>query len=62
MPINKGRLYYYELICDKCNINKFVPESDTAYNAAQAARSVGWSYGRNGTVFCDKCRKPYSKK
>ena len=31
-------------------------ESKTAYNAAQAVRSIGWSYGKDKSVYCDKCR------
>lgn len=58
--INRYALFYYVLTCDKCGAKKNVEETKTAYNAAQAARSIGWSYGRNGAVLCKNCRRPRS--
>lgn len=53
--------YYYEIKCDKCGAIKYIEETDTAYNAPQAARSAGWSFGRNKIALCPNCRKPYKK-
>ena len=38
-----------------------VDKSRTVYNEAQAARSLGWSFGRDGKVLCGKCRKPLGR-
>lgn len=43
--------------CDRCHKMAIVPESKEIYNGAQAVRSLGWSYGKDKSVYCDKCRK-----
>lgn len=43
--------------CDRCHKKVIVPETKDIYNGAQAVRSLGWSYGKDKSVYCDKCRK-----
>lgn len=49
----------YVCTCDICGEQTEVPRNCRAktYNAAQAVRSVGWSYGKDGKVLCHECRK-----
>ena len=47
----------YHCTCDKCNISKSVTATTQIYNPAQAVRSLGWSYGKDKSILCDKCRK-----
>ena len=45
--------------CDKCLKSASVERDDDAgiYNGAQAVRSLGWSFSKDGkTVLCDTCR------
>ena len=46
----------YVCKCDECGKMAIVPESTENYNAAQAVRSLGWSYGKDKSVYCKKCR------
>lgn len=46
--------------CDICHRTVEVAEDyNKIYNGAQAVRSLGWSYGKDKSVKCDKCRKQY---
>ena len=47
----------YFCCCDNCRKIIVVPKTISIYNGAQAARSVGWAFGKNGKVLCDCCRK-----
>lgn len=47
----------YVCKCDGCGKMAIVPESTENYNAAQAVRSLGWSYGKDKSVYCKKCRR-----
>lgn len=50
----------YVCTCDKCNKQIEVEsDNDKIYNSAQAVRSVGWSFGRDGKVKCIRCRRLY---
>ena len=49
---------FYVCICDECNCRETVEGArNFKYNAAQAIRSIGWSYGRDGKVKCGYCRR-----
>ena len=56
MPVYSSSRLYYSCICDKCGKHEVVEESKTIYNRAQAVRSLGWSYGKDRKVLCDKYR------
>ncbi|MDE6597975.1 MAG: hypothetical protein K2K60_05000 [Clostridia bacterium] len=43
--------------CDKCGKSEEVNETEKIYNGAQAVRSLGWSFGKDKSVKCDKCRQ-----
>ena len=50
----------YVCICDNCKKQREVEaDSDKKYNSAQAVRSLGWSYGKDGKIKCDFCRRRY---
>ena len=34
-----------------------VSKTNEIYNGAQAVRSLGWSFGKDGKLLCDECRK-----
>lgn len=43
--------------CDKCGKKELVLRTLTEnYNGAQAVRSLGWSFGKDRSVFCESCR------
>ena len=46
----------YCCVCDKCNVAIEVNKTVKIYNGAQAVRSLGWSFGKDGRVLCKKCR------
>lgn len=48
---------YYLCVCDSCGKKENVNRSETVYNAAQAARYLGWSYGRDRKCYCKSCRR-----
>ncbi len=55
----------YSCRCDVCG--KFEQiygyNSNKIYNGAQAVRSLGWSFGKDGkTVKCDNCRTKRTKR
>ena len=44
-------------VCDECGTVRDVEKNfDKIYNGAQAVRSLGWSFGKDKRVLCDKCR------
>lgn len=57
MSVTSYSIKYYVCVCDKCG-KRSDPIKDTSqvYNRAQAARSIGWSYGKDCKVLCDNCR------
>ena len=55
----------YNCHCDVCGKFEQVYDynSNKIYNGAQAVRSLGWSFGKDGkTVKCDKCRTKRTKR
>ena len=48
---------YYFCVCDNCKTTAKVERTSKIYNAAQAVRSLGWSFGRDRQVYCVKCRQ-----
>lgn len=49
----------YVCVCDNCKCKESVEavSSKNIYNKAQAVRSIGWSFGRDGkTTYCNYCR------
>ena len=45
--------------CDICGKTAEVKENyPRIYNGAQAVRSLGWSFGKDKSVKCDRCRLP----
>ena len=57
MPVCLENIPYYLCICNKCKKYKKVEPNKKIYNGAQAVRSLGWSFGKDQSVFCDICRK-----
>lgn len=57
MPVYSSSKLTYHCYCDKCGKYEQVQESETIYNRAQAVRSLGWSYGKDKSIFCCNCRK-----
>lgn len=49
--------HYYFCRCDKCGQSAVVEQTNEIYNGAQAARSLGWSFGKDKRVFCSSCRQ-----
>lgn len=47
--------------CDRCRKMAIVPENEEIRNGAQAVRSLGWSFGKDKSVYCDNCRKQNRK-
>ena len=47
----------YGCLCDNCKKYISVSKTNEIYNGAQAVRSLGWSFGKDGKVLCDECRK-----
>lgn len=49
----------YYCTCDTCKKRETVERTivNNTYNGAQAVRSLGWSYGKDGKVLCDTCRR-----
>lgn len=50
---------YYVCSCFFCNKTKRVQRNinNKIYNAAQAVRSLGWSFGSDSRLVCDTCRQ-----
>ena len=59
MPIIGYDIHIFLCTCDKCGKQEEVTQNNDhgIYNGAQAARSLGWSFGQNGYILCDVCRK-----
>lgn len=54
------RKLIYVCKCDRCDKEREVEaDSDLIYNSAQAVRSIGWSFSRDGEIKCDFCRRRY---
>lgn len=48
----------FRCVCDKCGAVRDVEKDyDKIYNGAQAVRSLGWSFGKDKSVKCSKCRQ-----
>ena len=57
MSVGSYSITYYRCICDFCKVERDVRRDyKKIYNGAQAVRSIGWSFGKDGTVLCDNCR------
>lgn len=56
MSIKSKSIHIYVCTCDECGKCIEVQENDKIYNGAQAARSLGWKFGKDRSVKCDKCR------
>lgn len=51
----------YICVCDDCGKREIVRENyPRIYNGAQAVRSLGWSFGKDKSVKCNKCRRSNS--
>ncbi len=51
----------YICVCDDCDKREIVRENyPRIYNGAQAVRSLGWSFGKDKSVKCNKCRRSNS--
>ena len=57
MSVYRITQVHYVCRCDRCHKMAIVPQTAQIYNGAQAVRSLGWSYGKDKSVYCDKCRK-----
>lgn len=58
MSIKSYKVRYYVCKCDECGkVSEAIEKTSKIYNAAQAARSIGWSFGKNGSIFCSECRR-----
>lgn len=59
MPVIGYQLYIFLCTCEKCGEQTEVRRDPDKgiYNAAQAARSLGWNFGQDRSTTCNKCRK-----
>ena len=58
MSVRGYSVHVFVCTCDKCGKREDVQENPSVvYNGAQAVRSLGWSYGKDKRVLCDKCRQ-----
>ena len=48
---------FYYCVCDECKTHASVERCEGMYNGAQAVRSLGWSYGKDGKTLCQSCRQ-----
>ena len=56
--IGSYTIHIFVCKCDNCGRIVQVKEDNIrAYNAAQAARSIGWSFGKDKKTYCPLCRK-----
>lgn len=62
MGIRTYSVHVYICVCDDCGKRIEVEEDilNGIYNGAQAVRSLGWSFGKDKSVKCDKCRRSNS--
>ncbi len=57
MSVGSYKVTYYCCKCDKCGrVSEAIEKTKSIYNAAQAARSIGWSFGKDGSTLCPECR------
>lgn len=57
MGVGVKNIPLYECQCDICGVTVTVEKDyQKIYNGAQAVRSLGWSYGKDGSVRCVNCR------
>ncbi len=59
MPVTGYDIHIFLCTCDTCGTQAEVTQNNNRgiYNGAQAARSLGWSFGQNGNVKCNVCRQ-----
>lgn len=52
----------YKITCDSCgaSISLDTIQYPHLYNRRLAVRSIGWSFGRNGVIKCNKCRTHFT--
>ncbi|MBQ6921914.1 MAG: hypothetical protein IJQ66_02375 [Clostridia bacterium] len=56
--IGSYTIQIFVIQCDNCGRTERVEKDNIrAYNAAQAARSIGWSFGKDKKTYCPLCRK-----
>ncbi|MBO4252246.1 MAG: hypothetical protein J5911_06280 [Clostridia bacterium] len=56
--IGSYNIHIFVCKCDNCGrIERVEQDNIRAYNAAQAARSIGWSFGKDKKTYCPLCRK-----
>lgn len=57
MSVGSFNITYYVCKCDVCGrVSNAIQKDKTIYNGAQAARSIGWSFGKDGKTLCPECR------
>lgn len=57
MSVGSFTKTYFVCQCDECGkVSEAIEKTPTIYNGAQAARSIGWSFGKDGKVTCLDCR------
>ena len=59
MGVASRQVTVYFCRCDKCGKARDVQKGRNLYNGAQAVRSIGWSFGKDGKVLCADCRKTH---
>ncbi len=57
MAVQSKIIKIYVCTCDKCGVVREIEKTDELYNAAQAVRSIGWKYGKDGSIKCAECRR-----
>ncbi len=58
MGVTSWSVHVFSCRCDICGQTAEVKENyPRIYNGAQAVRSLGWSFGKDKAVKCDRCRK-----
>lgn len=59
MGVSSYSVHVFVCKCDVCGRIEEVKENyHGIYNGAQAVRSLGWSFGKDKRVKCDRCRRP----
>ena len=54
--VSSYRKTFFVCECDLCGLTLVIEKSSKVYNRAQAARSFGFSYGRNRKCYFKYCR------
>lgn len=59
MGVSSYSVRIFVCTCDICEKCEYVEENlyKGIYNSAQAVRSLGWSFGKDKSVKCSKCRQ-----